>query len=826
MIVFLALVLARLCQESSYMLKNYFITALRNLSRNRSFTIINVFGLALGISAALVLFKIVLFEKSFDKNFSNYDRIYRVIKKVTSASAEELEAGVQNPFAESFRTDYPDFATVVRAFYSGDGQVSTQDVSGAWQHFEESEGIAFVDHDFLKVFDLEWVVGNPETALTEPKMVVLTESLATKYFGIDDSGFDRALGMSIKLDNELLLTVSGVVKDLPENTSFPFTMFVEYEGLDGFWDFYQPDSWGSTASNAHVFMLLNEGITPEQVEEVFPAFVEKYITEGNSSTVFQLQPLANVHFQPEYNTFGSTAINSQQLLAPAIIGVFLILTACINFVNLSTALAIKRSKEVGVRKVLGGKRGQLVFQFLSETFLITLFAVLISMGLAELILTNLGDLVGYSLSLDLLNDPQLLAIVSAVVVGVTFLAGLYPSIILSRLNLVSVLRSKGQVAMSGNINTRRGLVVFQFLISQILVICTLVVINQMNYFESKDLGFRKSSIVTFPLPSREPEKLQLMRNQLMEFAGVNDVSYGFSSPLSQSNIGSTFNYAPLESEADFDAAYKVIDEHYLNLYDIKLLAGRDISVNDTSMAEAIVSERVLQVMGIDDPQDAIGKSIQTGFGDDKQIVGVFNDFHNRNLKNGMEPIIMVRFPGYFYEGAVLYEGSEKQFSQMINKLQTAWTNQFPDVIFDYDVLSDEIMENYEDEANMLTLFQAFSGIAILIGCLGLYGLVSFMANQKTKEIGIRKVLGASISQILRIFTRELMLLIGIAFLLAIPLGYYFMDSWLSDFEYRIDLSVWVFAVAVGFTFVIAAITTGIRSLKAANANPVDSLRSE
>lgn len=826
MIVFLALVLARLCQESSYMLKNYFITALRNLSRNRSFTIINIFGLALGISAALVLFKIVLFEKSFDTNFANYNRIYRVTKTVKSASGEEKEAGVQNPFTEAFMTDYPDLATVVRVFYHGEGQVSIEDVSGGWQHYEESEGIAFVDHDYLNVFDFEWIVGNPETALTQPKMVVLTESLAKKYFGINDSGYDRALGKSIKIDNELLLTVSGIVKDLPENTSFPFTMMVEYDALEGFWDFFQPESWGSTSSNAHVYMLLNEGITAQQVEDVFPAFGEKYVTEGTSTTTFELQSLAEVHFEPDYNTFGDNAINEQRLFGPIVIGVFLILTACINFINLSTALAIKRAKEVGVRKVLGGRRGQLVVQFLSETFIITLVAVLISMGLAELILTNIEELLGYSLSLNLLNDTQLFTIVLGVVIGVTFLAGLYPSIILSRLNLVSVLRGKGQVAMAGNINTRRGLVVFQFLISQVLVICTLVVINQMKFFESKDLGFKKTSIVTFPLPERDNDKQEFIRNELMTFSGVENVSFGFGSPLSRSNIGSTFNYAPLESEVDFDAAFKVIDEHYLDLYDIKLLAGRDISVNDTSMAEAVVTERVLEIMGIENPEDAIGETIQTGFNADKRIVGVIQDFHVRDLRNKVQPVILLRFPAYFYEGAVRYEGSEKQFSAMLNKLQTTWTTEFPDVIFDYNVFSDQIMEYYEEEANMLTLFQAFSAIAILIGCLGLYGLVSFMANQKTKEIGVRKVLGASITQILSIFTKELFLLIGVAFTLAIPLGYYFMNSWLSDFEYRIDLSVWVFVVAVGFTFVIAAITTGIRSLKAANANPVDSLRSE
>ena len=414
----------------------------------------------------------------------------------------------------------------------------------------------------------------------------------------------------------------------------------------------------------------------------------------------------------------------------------------------------------------------------------------------------------------------------AIVVGVTLMAGLYPSFILSGLKPVAVLRSKGQSSLAGNANTRRGLVVVQFLISQVLVICTLVVISQMKFFEKKDLGFRKSSIVTFPLPSNEAEKLDLIENELMTFPGVEKVSFSFASPLSDNNIGSTFGYAPLETTGEFDAAFKVIDENYLELYDIELLAGTDISEYDTALAEALISEQALKLMGLENPQDAIGETIRSGFGGSKRVVGVFKDFHNKNLRNKVDPIIMVKYPGYYYEGALRFEGSDNEMSGLIAKLESAWTAQFPDIIFDYSLLSDQIMQNYEDEANVLRLFQIFSGLAIFIGCLGLYGLVSFMANQKTKEIGIRKVLGASVGQILNMFSKEMLILIGIAFILAAPIGFYLMNDWLSGFEYRIELSLWVFAAAIGFTLLIGAVTTALRSFKAATSNPVDSLRSE
>ena len=807
------------------MLKNYITTAFRNLTRNKTYTIINVFGLALGISAAIVLFKIVLFEKSFDQYQSNFDDLYRFTKHTESANQVELDAGIQNPFTLAFKTDYPDLGMPVRTFGIGETQLSVTNAIGDLQHFEQKDGIAFADKEYFKLFDYEFELGNPETALEKPSSAVISVSLVEKLFGVTDGGYDRVIGKEIRINDKLDVFVTAVVKDPPVNSSLPFFFLIEYETVKEIFDFYQPESWTSTSSNANVYFLRGEGVEEDQIKTALVDMVKKYIPENKNNTSYGLQALGDIHFQPEYNTYEDAAVSSDFLTIPIAIGIFLILTACINFVNLSTALAIKRSKEVGIRKVLGGRKEQLMQQFLGETFFITIISVLISLGAAELMMKNMEQFVGYSLSLNLLQDPQLIMILLGITVGVTLMAGLYPSLILARLAPVMALKSKGQSALSGNVNTRRGLVIFQFIISQLLVVCTLVVISQMQFFEKQDLGFRKTSIVTFPLPTNDSEKLTPLRNELSGFAGIEKISFNFASPLSDNSISSSFGYAPLEMEGSYDAAYKVVDENYLDLYGLELLAGRNFRSTDT-LDVAIITQEVLKLMQIEDPNEAIGKEIQSGFAGAKKVIGVIKDFHTKSLKEKIEPTILVTYQDYFYEGALRFEGTDKQMGNVISALEAAWTKQYPNVLFDYSLFSESIMENYEEEANMMNLFQIFSGIAILIGCLGLYGLVAFLASQKTKEIGIRKVLGASVGQILNIFSRELLVLIVIAFVIAAPVAYYIMDYWLSDFEYRINMNVWVFVIAVGFTLLVAGLTTGFRSIRAAQANPVDSLRSE
>ncbi|MGW8124033.1 FtsX-like permease family protein [Roseivirga echinicomitans] len=807
------------------MLKNYITTALRNLIRNKTYTVINVFGLALGISAAIVLFKIVLFEKSFDQHQTNFDRLYRFTTQTESANLVEMEAGIPNPFTLAFKTDYPDLGTPVRVFGIGQNQLTVTNSIGDLQHFEQKNGIAFADKAYFKLFDYEFELGNPATALEKPGSAVISVSLVEKLFGITDGGYDRIIGETVRINDKFDVFVTAVVKDPPVNSSVPFFFLIEYETLKEIFDFYQPDSWNTISSNGNVYFLSSEAVEESQIKTALIDIVKKYLPEDKSKLSFGLQAMKDIHFQPEYNTYEDAAVSSDFLTIPIAIGVFLILTACINFINLSTALAIKRAKEVGIRKVLGGSKGQLVKQFLGETFFITIISVLISLGAAELIMKNMEQFVGYDLSLNLLQDPQLIMILVGVTIGVTLLAGLYPSLILAKLAPVMALKGKGQSALSGNVNTRRGLVIFQFVISQLLVVCTLVVIAQMQFFEKKDLGFRKTSIITFPLPSNENEKLEPLRNELFTFPGIEKVSFNFSSPLSDNSISSSFSYAPLEMEGSYNAAYKIVDENYLDLYGLELLAGRNFRSTDT-LDVAIISQEVLRLMQIDDPNEAIGKEILSGFSGVKRVIGVINDFHTKSLKEKIEPVIFVSFSGYYYEGALRFEGTNEQTGKVIAALESAWTKQYPNVLFNYSLFSESIMENYEEEANMMKLFQIFSGIAILIGCLGLYGLVAFLASQKTKEIGIRKVLGASVGQILNIFSRELLVLIVIAFLIASPVAYYIMDSWLSDFEYRINMNVWVFVIAVGFTLLVAGLTTGFRSVRAAQANPVDSLRSE
>ena len=473
------------------MLKNYIITAVRNLLRNKTYTFINVFGLALGISAALVLFKIVIFEKSFDKEQPNYEDIYRFTREEVSSNVTDLSAGAPNPFTEAFKTDFPDYGTPARVFYTDGSQVSVEGAGGQFQHFAIDEGITFADQDLLKIFDFKLLIGNEESALSQPKTTIISESFALKFFGANENTLDQVIGKTIKLDNRASLTVTAVMADPDQNTVLPFHMLINYESLGDFFDFFYPESWGSTSSNAQVYLLKSPNVTEEQIEAQLPAFEDKYMGDDATSNNFSLQPFSMVHFQPDYGAFGDRVIDEQVIMIPTLVAIFLVLTACVNFINLATAQAVKRSKEVGIRKVLGGEKRQLVMQFMGETFFLTLVAVVISLGMAELAMSNFENLIGYDLSLDLLHDTQLLGLLIITMVAVTLLAGIYPSFILSSLKPVVALKSKGQSAMSGKGNLRRGLVVFQFCISQILAICTLIVVSQMNYFENKDLGFKK-----------------------------------------------------------------------------------------------------------------------------------------------------------------------------------------------------------------------------------------------------------------------------------------------------------------------------------------------
>ncbi len=808
------------------MLKNFFVTAFRNLLRNKTYTFINIFGLALGISSALVLFKFINYHKSFDTFHSNYDQLYRFVRHEISANSVDKDMGLPVPFAKAFTNDYPDVGEVAIVQYAKEGQFTVTNELGDQTKYREEGGVAFVETSFFRLFDVTLLAGNKETALENPGHVILSASLVKKYFGYTGTNVATALGKALKFDNKVDLIVSGVMEDMPENTDLPIEALVTFAQADTVFPLFDENHWGSVSSSTNVYLLKNEAVKEESIEAMLMELVDKYLADESETEEFYLQPMSDVHFNPEYDTQTGEIISSQLLWGCAITGIILILTACINFINLATAQAVKRAKEVGVRKVMGGSKTQLTAQFMSETFVITLISVLLSLGIAELVLNRLDWLVDYELTLDLVQDSVMLVYLGIIIVTVTLLAGLYPSFVLSSLNPVAAMKRNRTAGISGKFNLRRGLVIGQFFISQFLIICTLVVITQMKHFYEADMGYTRESIVSFNMPEPGTRVGQLLRNRLSAIPNIEALSFHVGSPLSQNNLGSNFNYDPLANDTDFDAQFKVIDDHYLDLFDLELLAGENLSATDTLLKKALVTEKVVRMLGFESSEEAVGVKVRTGFNGHKTIVGVVKDFHAYSLKTEIKPLFLIGYPGFNYEGAIRFVGDEASYKSTLAAVQREWSEVFPEYTFEPYLFEDRIAENYEQEADTLTLFQIFSGIAIFIGCLGLYGLVAFMANQKTKEIGVRKVLGASVTQIISIFSKELLTLIAVSFLIAAPAGYYVMTQWLQDFEYNISIEVWMFLVAITFTFIIGGFTTGFRSLRAAKANPVDSLRSE
>ncbi|GAB5523184.1 MAG: ABC transporter permease [Roseivirga sp.] len=808
------------------MLKNFFVTAFRNLVRNKTYTFINIFGLALGISSALVLFKFVDFHKSFDSHLTNRDQLYRIVRHEASANRLDRDIGVPVPFYGAFMQDNPDLGKVAVIQYANEVQFTVENELGDRLKFMERGGVAFTESSFFDLFDVTMIVGNQATALEGLGKIILSESLVERFYGYTGTNVSMALGKMLKLDEKVALQVTGVMKDNPQNTDLPYQALATFMSCKPLFPIFNETSWGSVSSNTNVYLLKNEEVTEAQVQERLKNIVSKYQPDDEDSESYHLQALTDIHFNEAYVTHGGQTMGWQLLWGCTITALILILTACINFINLATAQAVKRSKEVGVRKVLGGSKRQLIYQFISETFLITMVAVIISLGFAELVLNRLQGLLGYELTLDLLNDTTMMAYLVAIIAGVTLLAGLYPSFILSSLNPVAAMKRSRTSQVSGKFNLRRGLVIAQFLISQFLIICTLVVVAQMRHFYTADMGFSKEAIVSFPMPEPGFKNGRILKDRLTSIPNIETISFHLGAPLSTNNLGSDFNYEPLANETDFDAQFKIVDDQYLELFGIELLAGRKLMAGDTLFKNTVITETVMRMIGFDDPQEVVGVKVRTGFNGAKTIVGVVKDFHAHSLKSEITPLFLLGYPTFNFEGAIKVKGGKESFASTIASLEKEWNAVFPDYTFEHTVFEDRVAEDYSQEADLLILFQIFSGIAIFIGCLGLYGLVAFMANHKTKEIGVRKVLGASVTQIISIFSKELLTLIAVSFLIAAPVGYYVMTQWLQDFEYNISIEAWMFLVAITFTFLIGGFTTGFRSLRAARANPVDSLRSE
>ncbi len=811
------------------MLRNYIITALRNLKRNKVYTLLNVIGLALGIGCAMVIFKVITYELSFDKQHANFDRIYRVVSQNIYPDRVDKGQGTPHPVGPALIEDYSELEEVVRVHYAYGDQINITSEDGEFNKFLFERGLAFTENSYFKVFDVEWIIGDPNTALTEPRTVVITVSTAEKLFGLGRDEVEMAIDRLINYNSKEDFKVVGVIEDPVETTNFPFAFLFEYQsGLEKINPYFgDGKSWNSTSSNTNTYLIPVDGesFDPAAFDLKLIDLVEKYHGEGESENDrYLLQPMSDIHFNDEYgNNHGTTSMNF--LVALGIIGVFLIVTACINFVNLATAQAANRAKEIGIRKAIGSLGSQLVTQFLSEISLITLIAVLISLAISELMFVNLEEIIGYRLHLDLWEDPVTLPFLLILFVLVSLLSGFYPSVLLSRMNAVMALKNRiTSRNHSGGISLRKGLVILQFAITQFLIIGTLIVSAQMDYFLTKDLGFRTDAIITTYLPERDQVKMDRFRQEMISSAAIEEVTFSLSQPAGNSNSHSNFNYAPLESVTSYHGNFKPVDERFLDFYEIKLLAGRKIQKGDS--ANVVINQKIADLMGFKGKyDDAIGEKLSSGWGGEKTVVGVVEDFHLYELGREMDYVLFLNVPRVFY--SISFKTSSlESIKSAIDHYESSWEKVYPEYVVDYDFYDEEIAERYEYEQNISALLRIFAIISILIGCLGLYGLISFVAINKTKEIGVRKVLGASVFNILGIFSREIIILMGVAFLFAAPLGYYVMNEWLKEYAYRIPIGMEVFVIAFIITLIIAIATISHRTISSALINPATTLKDE
>ncbi|RNC79297.1 MAG: FtsX-like permease family protein [Balneola sp.] len=804
------------------MFKNYLKIAFRNLIKNKSHTAINVGGLTLGVVCALVIFLVIQYNMSFDTWHEDSDRIYRVVREDNEFGDISTDTGAPYPFAEVVEEEVTglEFVTRVNTNSANTPIISYQENGIIQTKFKEDD-VAFVEKEYFDIFTYRWMAGDPDSFFDNPNTVVITEEFAKRIFGtIDVLGRE----FTIQTGSQYDLTVTGLVKDPPETSDFPFFALANENSKSRAGVQIGNDNWSGTSSSIQTYVKLLPNVTPEDINPQFDPLLVKHSSEERAEVMeFSLQPLSEIHFDSRYGNYSGRILEKRTLFAMGIIGFLLLITACINFINLNTAIAVNRSKEVGLRKTLGGSRTQLSFHFLGETAFITLISILIGMGVTEFALLNIDDIIGFTPELDLMNNPLLVVFLGILFLVITLAAGWYPAHHLSGFNPIEAIRNKMNSSYGQGLALRRTLIIVQFTITQILIIGTLVIATQIKHFNQQELGFEQEAVVQIDIPDRDKVTLETLKNRLKSEASILNVTY--------SNTGTTFGnvwggnyvieYDSTRIENSSDVKY--IDVDFLDTYGIKLLAGSNIQPSDT-VNMFLVSESLVKQAGFGDDYDAIlGKELSF-WGDEATIVGVVNDFHTSSLHQELRPVVLAARASSKWLGAIKINTA--MIPEALATLEEAYNEAFPEAVFEYTFLEDSIADMYGQERDIASIMNIFAVIAVIIGCLGLFGLVSYMAATRTKEIGVRKVLGANIMDILKIFGYELGLLIGFSFLLAAPLSWYLMQRWLEDFAYKIELGVGIFLISLTGTLIIACLTIGYRSISAALANPVDSLKTE
>jgi putative ABC transport system permease protein len=816
------------------MFRNYLKIAWRSLKKSKVFSFINIFGLAIGLTCCLLISLYIYHETSYDKHHKNADRLVQLGTTFTHDGEEEKTPNTPAPMAAVMKQAFPEIEKTTRLMklFSEDKTLLQYNPQNrASKSFYEANGY-MADSTFFQLFTYQFTEGNPATALDGPNTVVLSEDIAKKMFG-NEPALNKIINIRSNTNGDTTFTVTGVFKSENKPSQIDARFFLSFKG-GGMGQFVNSQTDLLHNNMFYTFFLLKPHAKINTLQAKMPMFVEKYMGKDMRATNFFkkqfLLPVADMHLHSGMKTNISPVGSMTSLYVLGSIALFTLLIACINFMNLSTARSSKRSAEVGVRKVLGAERSSLIKQFMGESILMSFIALLFAFVLAMILLPGFSFVSGRELHFSLNEHWLLLVGFVALALLTGFLAGSYPALYLSSFRPIKVLKGRFTNSMAA-VTLRKGLVVFQFIISVVLIIAAVVIGNQMRYMQTKDLGFSKDQQIVVPLRSNNAKNIYTaLKNEVRRAEGVKQVGASLYYPgiVNPSDFPLRKEGASVEDQKD--VFFNTIDENFLQTLEIKPVAGRLFSADfpgDTA-GKVIINEETVKQIGYASAEDAVGKNLLfdwQGQTNRFPIVGVVKDFHFQDLRVPILPYLFFlnKFPSYNY---LIVHANTSNLSLLLKNIGTTWHKLNPAEPFEYSFLDDDFQKNYEAENKLQGMVDSFTIIAILISCLGLFGLATFSAEQRVKEIGIRKVLGASVSSLVSLLSKEFVKLVLISLVVASPIAWFAMNKWLQDFAYRTSIGWWVFAITSVLALVIALITVGFQAVKAALANPVKNLRTE
>ncbi len=800
------------------MFGNYLITALRNFRKNRLYVFINLLGLTLGLTCCLVFYSIIKHELTFDDFHPNSDQIFRVVEHHVGDNGMDFNAVLPNAMPFALATEFAHSRSVI-PMHGPVGATVEIDHNRRLNVYKEEDNIIFANSSFLKSLNFPIKTGGDATELDKAFTAFITVDIANKYFGSDNP-----IGEFMLLDESITVEIVGILENTPTNTNTPFEILVSYPTIFE-WNGNYIRNWSAHWVGSAYFVL-DENQDIPKLESDLSAFAHQYLSEyDRARNTYHLQPLSEVHTNTQYDHGVNYVAPMEILTGLGALAVVILIASILNFINLATAQAIQRSREVGIRKTLGSTKGLLIYQFLGETLILVLTSTLLAITLGQVFLDQINSYLTL-IAFEAGYDASTLIFALALMIVTTFLSGFYPAFVISRYKPIDALQNQINLSKgSGSFSIRKGMVITQFIIANLLIITTIVVSSQMNYIKSKDLGFDPINVAIVEFPEEMSGDLQLIKTEIEKLNFVESATRCQAPPQYTSSWNTAYQIQGLEPNENMTSNIKFIDGDYLKTFDIKLVDGRDILPTSAydSVSDLLVNQMFLNEAGLD-PNEAIGKEV-TFMGSWKgRIIGLVEDYHFEGLQLSIGPAMMTYHPDYMRQLNIkLAEGNPEEQKVAI---ESVFRDFNADAYFEMTVLTDLIEENYVVERIAFTVFQVFSLIAILIGGLGLYGLVSFMASRNKKSISIRKVFGASASNIIGLFSWQFLQMIIISFVVGSPIGYWLCREWLNNFQYRIDISPVYFIVAGAVIILITILTAGFKSYQVATQNPVDTLRHE